>query len=146
MRDDTTTMNLRYDFTADEIRDRGKELAALVRDLCQLEDNRRQSMAAFKEQHELLQTKLKAFSRQVDSGYEMRDVECAVWWNSPEPCKKTIVRLDSGEQVAIMPMSQEELQEEFNFIVRGVDAKQKAAGESQAEPNTSAEAEEGEAE
>lgn len=140
MRDDSTTMNLRYDFTPDEIRERGRELAALVRDLCQLEDNRKQSMAAFKEEHEVLQTRLKALSRQVDSGYEMRDVECAVQWNSPEPCKKTIVRLDTGEQVAIMPMTQDELQEEFNFIVREVEAKQNAAGESKAE------ADEGEAE
>jgi hypothetical protein len=53
-------------------------------------------------------TKLSGMYRR---GYEFRDVDCKVLYNSPEVGEKTFVRIDTGEEVSTDNMTEEEKQE-----------------------------------
>ena len=65
----------------------------------------------------------------VADGFEFRDLECDIKYNSPKDGIKQIIRKDKGEVVEEFPMTPEELQEEMDF-------KEKRAAEAEAGPMT----------
>ena len=54
-------------------------------------------------------------SRLVTNGYEYRNVECEIHFDTPEKGHKRVTRLDTGEVVREVKMTGLELQEQLNF-------------------------------
>lgn len=65
--------------------------------------------ARIEEQSEAIQRE----SRKLMSGYEYRDVECEITYDTPQPGWKTVARVDTGEIVRQAPMTEAELQAEL---------------------------------
>jgi len=113
MRPETTERSLQYDFTPDELADMSKRLANEIGAIESLEDDKETANKEFKEQIAFHATAAKGLAKQIRAGYEHRFLPCRVLWNSPLAGEKTIVRLDTGEQVAVEIMTEEERQEEL---------------------------------
>jgi len=69
-------------------------------------------------------------SKKMKQGFEERPVNCIIEYNQPHNGKKTIIREDTGETVAIENMTGEELQEDMEFKEETIvqDAKQLTSG------------------
>jgi len=113
MRPDTIERSLKYDFTPDELADMSKRLANEIGAIETLEADKEESNKAFKEQIAFHATAAKGLAKDIRAGYEHRFTACRVLLNSPNLGEKTIVRLDTGEQVAVEVMSEQERQEEL---------------------------------
>lgn len=106
---------LRYDFSRQELVERAQELARTIQEIQRLEDNLASIKKNIQGQIAEYEAKRNRLTQIVSAGYEMRDVECEVRYNVPVSKIKTIVRLDSNEEVAVKPMEQYECQEELDF-------------------------------
>jgi hypothetical protein len=112
---DTITEFLKYDFTPDEVRELGKELARKTTENAELELQLAAVKSQFKDKTTRLAADISALSRQVANGYEHRNVECKIQWHTPRLGMKTIIRCDTGEVVRETQMSNEERQEMLPF-------------------------------
>ena len=56
---------------------------------------------------------IRDLTRKLCEGWEYRDVKCKVLWNDPADGQKTIVRLDTGEVLAVEEMTFEEKQDDL---------------------------------
>jgi hypothetical protein len=99
-----------------------KERIRIAEDLAHELISRADAMRAFSglnkthdEKVEKLDSAITHLTRVLCEGWEYRDVKCKVLWNKPKPKQKTIVRLDTGEQVEIVPMTEDECQEELDL-------------------------------
>lgn len=111
IRPEQITRELRYQFTSIERLEIAERLANFLK-------QRDEAIRAFvlvkqdhKENLEELSAHIRTHARFLSDGWEYRDFRCGVLYNSPEVGSKTIVRMDTGEQVAIEPMSDGERQE-----------------------------------
>lgn len=102
---------LRYEFTQDELRERAKSLAMNVQRQTQSQEEQKAAQAQFKERLERFSSEIGKLSRDINNGWEMRNILCAVQYNSPAQGTKSIIRHDTGELVREMPMSKHEMQE-----------------------------------
>jgi hypothetical protein len=102
---------LRYDFSEEEIRDRSKKLALSVQQQTQAQEEHKAAASQFKERIESCTSQIGRLSREINSGWEMRNIECAVLFHNPNLGVKTIVRTDTGEVVRTTSMQPSELQE-----------------------------------
>lgn len=107
----TVTEFLRYEFSEEEIRERSKKLALSVQSQTQAQEEQKAAVSQFKERIESCVSQIGRLSREINSGWEMRTIECAVQFHSPNVGMKTIVRLDTGEIVNVTSMHPSELQE-----------------------------------
>ena len=58
-------------------------------------------------------------------GYDIKSVRCSVLFNNPKPGLKTIIRDDTNEKVEELEMTEEEMQEDFNFLIDGKNVEKK---------------------
>lgn len=98
------TEYLKVYFTDADITDRARELAAANQLRASLEQRKREIDAELKGQIEAENSKMLRLSSQISMGYEYQDVECRVELDTPEPGRKTIIRLDTGEEVKVAAM------------------------------------------
>lgn len=117
LRLDTITRDFRHSFDP-------KERIRLAEDLAHELISRAELMRTFavlKKTHdekvEKVDSAIGHLTRVLCEGWEYRDVKCKVLWNKPKDRQKTIVRLDTGEQVAIESMTEDECQEELGLEV-----------------------------
>lgn len=106
---------VKYVLSAGELRQAGEELARATREAIACETDKKTAAAVYKARAEAAQASCAALSLKITQGYEMRDLECVVYYQQPRAGMKQIVRPDTGEVVREEPMTQTELQSEFVF-------------------------------
>jgi hypothetical protein len=112
---DTITEFLKYDYTPDEIRELGRDLARKTTENAEVELQLAAVKSQFKDRQSRLTAEISTLSRQVANGYEHRNVECKIQWHTPRLGMKTIIRCDTGEVVRETQMSNEERQQMLPF-------------------------------
>lgn len=107
------TRFLKYLFTADELREIASNLARTCRELEQLDFEKKQITSDFKAKIDACTAQISKLSFNINNGHEYRDIECFVFLNDPIPGKKTVIRIDNNETVAVEDMPKEEMQEDL---------------------------------
>lgn len=108
---DTCMEYLRYEFTMEEVLDKGKELARKINEVPEAQSRKKAIITQVKEQEERAEPDIATLSRQVSNGYEYRHIECKILYHTPNAGMCTLVRLDTGEEVWQRAMTTEEHQE-----------------------------------
>jgi len=108
-----TTRYLQCQLTTAELLEAGKAQADTSIALGVLENDRKRVVDEFKAKASALEAKGVLYAGMVATGYTFRDVACTEYLGEPSATKKTIVREDTGAQVAIEDMTQSELQREL---------------------------------
>jgi hypothetical protein len=104
------TEYLRYEFTDTEIADAARDLATANRKRTSLEQRKKEVDSAIKAEIEAENSIIARLSQLIGTGYEYRDIEVRIELDTPEAGKKRIVRLDTGEEVAVKFMTESEKQ------------------------------------
>jgi hypothetical protein len=105
----------KYILSGAELRQAGEDLARATREAIACETDKKAAAAAYKARAEEAQSRCAALSLKITQGYEMRDLECVVYYQQPRAGLKQIVRPDTGEVLREEPMTQQEMQSEFVF-------------------------------
>lgn len=103
----------RYQFTPAELRTLGDQLARETQDHFSLKEQRTTIASNFAARLKESGRRLGDLSTKINSGYEMREMECIVIFNKPQNGIKTIVRVDTGEEVRTEVMTDAETQGEL---------------------------------
>lgn len=98
------TRDLRYQYDEKEHVRLAEDLAHEITVLATAERLFGVAKAAHKEAVERMGSTIRDLSRKLSDGWEIRDVVCRLLPNEPEAGKRTIVRADTGELVAIEDM------------------------------------------
>lgn len=101
---------LKYTFTPEEITEKSKLLAHECRLLAEAEDEKKEVASQIKARIDTHSATISRLASDVNNGYEYRNVDVRLVQNTPVQGKKTIVRADSGEAIAVEAMTAEELQ------------------------------------
>lgn len=108
-----TTRILTCIFSAEEMKKLGIELAVANQHKESLEDSKKQAMSQYKAEIDAADATIKSLSQKLARGSEERKVECDVLFNTPEEGKKKIVRSDTGEEIDVLLMTENEMQDLF---------------------------------
>jgi hypothetical protein len=119
-RPETISQSLRCPLTDQEKIRFGEGLARLLEEMGEVEDEQKASAAKFKGQLEGIDGAVTKARKILSAGYEYRWIDCKVLYNKPASRQKTIVRLDTGEEVRIEDMSEAECQENLPLRPSGV--------------------------
>ena len=106
---------LKYQFTHDEIHEKGIELARLSSEAIAIENERKAVAAEFKAKIDTKDAEIGVLGNHINNGYEYRYIECTEIFNMPRTGIKTIMRNDTKEKVSEVQMSPDELQSELAF-------------------------------
>lgn len=107
--------SVRYPFDATELRQLGADLAHRTREAIRIENDKKVATSSFTAAKKEVEAQCAELSLKIENGYEMRDAECMVYFSTPRPGFKTIVRADNNEVVREEPMTAEEMQAAFEF-------------------------------
>ncbi len=110
-RPDTVSQNLRCPLTDPEKIRLGEGLARLLEEMGEVEDEQKATATKFKAQLEGIDSAVTKTRKILSAGYEYRWIDCRVLYHKPATRQKTIVRLDTGEEVRIEDMNEDECQE-----------------------------------
>ncbi len=110
-RPETIQQNLRCPLTDPEKIRLGEGLARLLEEMGEVEDEQKATATKFKAQLEGIDSAVTKTRKILSAGYEYRWIDCRVLYNKPASRQKTLIRLDTGEEVRIEDMSEEECQE-----------------------------------
>ena len=105
----TTTVDLPFDLTDDEVRERGQEQSKLLAEKADVEIERKEKAKAFKDQIEDLDERIGNLVRVIQTGRELRPVSCE-WVPDNARALMNLVRLDFGTVVQSRPMTDAEKQ------------------------------------
>ena len=111
------TEYLKYEFTEKELKDLARELARENTAMAESEEEKKSVVASFTERIADAKMKISKLSRYINNGYDYRNIECAVVMNSPRAGVKEVVRIDTGEIVKTINMTDTEKQESLPFEV-----------------------------
>ncbi len=92
-------------FTDAEVADFARGLAQANRKRSSIEQQKKEVDTQLKAEIEAENTNIKRLSDHISNGHEYRNVECRVDLDVPEDGKKSIIRLDTGEVVKVLPMT-----------------------------------------
>lgn len=110
-----TSRYLRHDYTDQEMKDLSKHLNAALKEKKSLESTKKSVMSDYKARIDYKTAELDSISLQCSQGWEDRDTECTVYFNTPKTGMKRVVRDDSGEIVEELAMTKQEMQEVLPF-------------------------------
>jgi hypothetical protein len=77
----------------------------------QTQEEQKAAQAQFKERLERLTSEVGKLSRDINNGWEMRNIICYVAFHLPVQGMKRIIREDTGELVREMAMARSEMQD-----------------------------------
>lgn len=106
---------LKYEFSQDEIRQFGIDLARLSSEHSELEDEKKSVTSQFKAQMDAKHAEIQAVSNKINSGSERRSVDCEWRYNQPNSGMKQLWRLDTQEILTTTSMTAEEMQLELDL-------------------------------
>lgn len=102
---------LRYEFTEEELKQKSKDLARSVQLQTAAQEEQKAAQAQFKDRIEREVANIGRLSRDINGGWEMRNIDCIVQFHTPTVATKRIIRQDTGEVVRECAMEKHELQE-----------------------------------
>lgn len=114
-RNETTIEKLRYRFTPEEHLKNAEHLAGKLHESGELKQNTDAIKADLAEQKKRLEAEIGRYARLVSDGFDMRDVQCRWDYGRPSGTQKTLVRLDTNEDVRMEMMLDHERQEVIKF-------------------------------
>ena len=101
---------LRCEFSDEEITQAAKDLAKANQMKSTLEQRKKEVDASLKADIESQNSTIARLAQMISVGFEYRDVECRVDLDTPEAGRKTIIRLDTGEEVKVVLMTDQDKQ------------------------------------
>lgn len=107
--------SVKYVFSQDEIRELGEALAREAQTVMDLKDEKKASVAGFNARIEAANSRVVGLTDRINSGFEMREVECLVLLETPRPGLKRLIRADTNEHIRDEPMTVAEMQNSFGF-------------------------------
>jgi hypothetical protein len=108
---ETTVESLRYRFTPDEHLTNCEDLASKLDYKAELSETHKAIKADLKEQETRVEAELGKLTRLVRDKFEIRNVQCRWDYGRPSTSQKTLVRLDSGDDVRTEMMLDHERQQ-----------------------------------
>jgi hypothetical protein len=102
---------LRYEFTEEELKQKSKDLARSIQLQVAAQEEQKAAAAQFKERIETQVATIGRLSRDINGGWEMRNIDCIVQFHTPTIASKRVIRQDTGELVRECAMEKHELQE-----------------------------------
>jgi uncharacterized DUF497 family protein len=102
-----------------ELAARAHQLAKTALDMVALDIRKKAAAAAFKEEHELLNSQAKQLAREVHSRHEMREVEVGYVHDDIRLVVETI-RADTGEIIGSRPMTVDEVKDARQAKLPGI--------------------------
>lgn len=106
---------LRCAFTEEELTHKSRELAASVQKQVTAKEEKVAVMADFKERIDREGALVGKLSREINNGWEMREVVVDIFYNRPNIGMKEFVRQDTSECVRTVAMTYTELQDTLPF-------------------------------
>lgn len=107
--------HLAHDFTDDELRSLGDELANETMNLQNLESEKKSVVSQYKSKADEIKAKIQTISANIAARREFRWTDCEVRFNEPRTGKKTVVRMDTGATVEVTNMTPDEMQLKINL-------------------------------
>ena len=112
MRRETTTIEkLRYRFTPEEHLQNAQFLAEKLDQVSEMKADHDAVKADLKEQEKKVEAEIGRFTRLVRDQFEMRDVQCRWDFGRPSNNQKTLIRLDTNDDVRVEILLDHERQE-----------------------------------
>lgn len=105
---------LRYEFTPQELKERSVRLAKVNREIGEAEAERAKSKKQLDDKIKELEGERSSLSTKVIDGSELRHIECKIVYDYDND-SKTVIRLDTGEQVETGIIPEHERQTELEF-------------------------------
>ena len=103
-------MFLKYQFSHDEIHEKGILLASLTQEAAAIEDEKKAIVSEFKAKLDSKTAAIGSIGNHINNGYEHRYIECTTIFDEPSPGFKTTYRNDTKEKVSTAQMTPDELQ------------------------------------
>ena len=95
----------RHPLTTDQMVEAGKELAASQIELRQLDDDFKSVRDEWKSRISAVEARLTAQTGRISRGYDIKETECTITFDTPDPGLKTCARNDTGERVWVREMT-----------------------------------------
>lgn len=111
----TTTESIKHTFTSPELAEIADKMARAAARVYQIEREKAEQAAHYGAELKAANLIAGELVAKYNQKYEMRDVECRIEWDKPEPGYKMYVRLDNGESVKEIRMTEAEKQRAFVF-------------------------------
>lgn len=106
---------VRYEFTEDEKRELGEQLARENQRLFAIRTDKTAKLAEFASAIKATDKRIAELSEKLNLGFELRDVECMAILDDPRPGMKSLIRLDTNKVLRIEAMTLNEMQSSFGF-------------------------------
>ncbi len=107
--------HLPHEFTPEELRTLGDELANETMNLQNIESEKKSVVSQYKSKMDEIKAKIQTISANIAARREFRWTDCEVRFNEPKTGKKTVVRMDNGSTVEVANMTPEEMQLKINL-------------------------------
>ena len=102
-------------FTEIELKTLSNELACKIIEKTELENKKKSALSDFTGKINDMKAEINLLANKVNTGKELRNVNCIITMNSPSTGLKTAQRLDTKENIWTDEMTAEELQTEISF-------------------------------
>jgi hypothetical protein len=126
------TEYLRHEFTKEERLEMGDSLAQAHNRMAAVEDEEAVMKAQIKDKKAGLEQIIGRLARNLGNGFEMRNVDCELVYDSPNVGEVTFRRKDNGEFVKARPMTETERQMDLPLEEKSDAVAEASAGESAA--------------
>lgn|GEM_PF-5578632 len=107
------TLFLRHNFTPEERLKMGDDLAAAYNRQEDIDAEEAVVKSQFKERRASVEQAISSLSRNLGNQFEMRNIECRIEYDVPNPNEMTYFRVDNGEVAKVRPLTEAERQAEL---------------------------------
>lgn len=107
--------DLPYKFTRDELRQLGEQLALANQNVYTLRSDKKTTVASMEAAIKAAESHAAEITRKLNEKGEMRPTEVHYVMDTPRPGYKTVARIDTGEEIRVDPMTDEERQATLPF-------------------------------
>jgi len=111
----TTTESYKHTFTSIELAEIADNMARAAARVYEIEKQKSEQAAHYGAELKAANLAAGELVAKYNQRYEMRDVECRIEYDKPEPGYKAFIRLDNGESLKEMRMTEAEKQRAFVF-------------------------------
>ena len=109
----TAELEIPCRLTNDELEEESIKLTTLITEKAMLEARKKATVKDFNEQIKDLEREIDEQVPIVADRQKKKKVPCEIEYNTPEPGKKTITRISTGETVGVFDMTDDEKQDMF---------------------------------
>lgn len=101
-------LRMSYKFTEEEMLSFGRRMSESFIEIHKLEDELKSIKADYKAKITAHEQMISEYTEKIRTGSEEREVECTVKFHTPRMHEKTIIRNDVNEEVAVLPMEDDD--------------------------------------